>query len=82
MAQQAVHSALLGKGRGTPCQLLAGKIPAKYRDRQKNVSPLWRRYEAFLSPHGFYFRIWRRGERLAQAQHGMKLTVVPDSHRR
>ncbi len=59
----------IGIGRATPCRLLAAKFPAKYRDRQKNVSPLWRRYGPFLSPHGFYFCIWRCGERLARAQH-------------
>ncbi len=58
----------LGNGRDTPSRLLAGNIPAKYRDRQKNVSPLWRRYGAFLSTRGFYFRVWRRCAWLVRAQ--------------
>ncbi len=58
----------VGNGRAMPCQLLARKIPAECRNCQKSFSPLWRRYGAFLSPHGFYFCIWRRGKRLARAQ--------------
>ena len=46
----------LGHGRDTPNRALAGNVPAKYCDRQKNFSPLWRRYGAFVLPRGFYFR--------------------------
>ena len=39
-AQKAMHSAIsvrFGKGRDAPRRLMAGNIPAKYRDRQKNT---------------------------------------------
>ncbi len=79
-AQQAMHSVLLGpirkRLRCAP-PVNGGKHSRQISwSSEKYVSPLWRRHGAFLSPHGFYFRIWRRGERLARAQNRVALFVV------
>ncbi len=74
-AQRAVHSVLLGSELRT-ADYWRERIPPNIAIVRKTFRDCGDGM-AFLSPHGFYFRIWWRGERLARAQRdGVRVSAI------